>query len=245
MSHVLHFILALLLVMPWNCVAESPIFLGKLHVGNVPLTFDNAPLTSALGRIGVSLGEGEFVLFGVEVIVEDGQEPLVTARIPAGSPLNDALTQVVQAVPGYTFAAVSPHLVNVFPRIADSDPEDLLNLQVPKLELVGVSPSNFLSNPARFVPELKAALSRGRQAGCEIGPGLSDKAPGITISLRDLTLRQAMNRVSEASISSAQRNQGLAFGWVYLRETFPSAAHPADSWRVHDAWRGPRRTAQP
>jgi hypothetical protein len=132
----------------------------------------------------------------------------------------------------------------VFPRIADSDPDDLMNLQVPKLELVSVSPSNFLSNPARFVPELKAALSRGKQAGCEIGPGLSDKAPGIAISLRDLTLRQAMNRVSEASISSAQHNLGSAFGWVYLRETFPSAAHPADSWRVHDAWRGPRRTAQ-
>jgi len=215
--------------------------MAKVHLTGTPLIFDNVPLTSALGRIGISIDDGGFVLFGVEILVEDGQEPLVSARIPAGSTLSDALTQVIQSVPDYTFTAIAPHLVNVFPRESVSDPDDLLDLQIPSFELRNVSPSNFLNNPARFVPELKAALSHGKHAGCEIGPGLSDTAPGITLSLGKSTLRQAMNHVSEVTISSAERNEGSAFGWLYQRERFPSAGHPAEMWRVHGVWRAPTR----
>jgi hypothetical protein len=214
---------------------------AKVHLIPTPLILDNVPLTSALDRIGISVDEGGFVLFGVEVIAEDGQEPFVSARIPAGSTLSDALTQVIQSVPDYTFTAITPHLVNVLPRESASGPGDLMNLQIPKVELRNVSPSNFLSNPSRFIPELKAALSHGSHAGCEIGPGLSDKAPGITLSLANSTLRQAMNRVSEVTISSAERSEGSAFGWVYQHERFPSATRPAEMWRVQGVWQPPNR----
>jgi len=242
MWYALRCALFLLLLTPVNQVnaADTAADIAKVHLTGVPLIFDNVPLTDALGRIGISIDGGGFVLFGVEVIAEDGQEPRISARIPAGSTLSDALTQVVQAVPDYTFTAIAPHLVNVLPRESVSDPNDLLDLQIPRFELRNVSPSNFLSNPARFIPELKAALSRGKHPGCEIGPGLSDKAPGITLSLGNSTLREAMNRVSAATISSAERNEGSAFGWVYQRERFPSATHPAEVWRVHGVWQAPK-----
>jgi hypothetical protein len=224
-------------------IADATGDLAGVQLNDVPLNFENVPLTNALSQIGLSVARGGFVLFGVEVVLEDGQEPLVSARIPAGSTLSDALIQLMQAVPGYAFIAAGPHLVNVFPQDSIGNPDDLLNLRIPELKLPNVSPSNFLSNPARYVPELKVALNRGKHAGCEIGPGLSDKAPGITLSLSNPTLRQAMNRVSQASISSAQHDQGPAFGWVYLRERFPSGTHPADAWRIHDVWRTPKKAS--
>jgi hypothetical protein len=247
MRHGTCFALALFLLVPANqlVVADTAGSLTSVQLNDIPLNFENVPLTNALSQIGLSVVNGNVVLFGVEVILEDGREPLASVRIPAGSTLSDALIQLMQAVPGYTFIAVDPHFVNVFPRDATSDPDDLLNLPIPYLKLQNVSPSNFLSNPARYVPELKAALNRGKHAGCEIGPGLSDKGPGIALSLSKPTLREAMNRVSQASISLAQHEQGPAFGWVYLRERFPSAAHPANAWRVHDIWRAPKNPLPP
>jgi hypothetical protein len=242
MRHGTRFALSLLLLVLANqsVAADTTGSLAGVQLSDVPLNFENLPLTNALSQIGLSVANGDVVLFGVEVVLEDGREPLASVRIPAGSTLSDALIQLMQAVPGYTFIAVDPHLVNVFPRDAISDPSDLLNLSIPYLKLQSVSPSNFLSNPARYVPELKIALNGVKHAGCEIGPGLSDKGPGIALSLSKPTLREAMNRVSQASISLAQRGQGPAFGWVYLRERFPSAAHPANSWRVHDIWQAPK-----
>lgn len=209
--------------------------LDQVQLKNIPLHFESVPLTNVLGRIGVSVKDG-FVLFGVEVTVQRGQEPLVTADITGGATLRKALTTVVQAIPGYRFEAVAPHLINVLPIGAENDGDDLLNVQLSNFHLVNVSGGGFLGNPVRFLPELKAALTRAQQHGCEIGPGFSDKAPGITIQATRVTVRQALNLVSQASIASAEHGTGYAFGWVYLREEFPSDSNPANSWRVHDVW---------
>ena len=134
----------------------------------------------------------------------------------------------------YEFAAVAPHLVNVAPKQASRDPKDVMNLTVPSVDLTNVPPTDFLSNPARFIQQLKAAVTQGLSQGCAIGPGLSDKAPGITIHLPSSTVRQDLNLVSEFSIDSAIRGAGFASGWIYFRETSPSKVHPAHAWRATD-----------
>ncbi|SRR5712692_7327801 len=205
-----------------------------IRLMEIPLDLEKVPLTRALSSIAVRANK-EFLVFGVEEVVENGQEPLVSAHIDGSSTVREALTQVVASVPGYTFEVVAPHLIDVFPKDARSDPSDLLNVNVSKLELVNVAPSNFLNNPARFIPELKAALTKGVPQGCSIGPGLFDKAPVVTVHVASSTVRQDLNLVSEASIASAQ-NGGIAYGWIYQREKFPSKTFPAHIWRVHDVW---------
>jgi len=213
-------------------VNSSPL---DLRLTGVPIDFNGIPISQALGRIGVATETG-FVLFGIEVPLEKGQEPLVSAHIEGGATVRYALNQILASVPGFGFEAVGSNLVDVFPQYALNDPDDLLNLQISGLQLVNVPPSNFLSNPARFIPELEVALNHGYQKGCTIGSGLSDKAPGITIHMGPTTVRNALNAVSETSIQSARDQRGSAFGWLYLHERFPSEKAPADIWRVHGVW---------
>ena len=158
-------------------------------------------------------------MFGIEVATENGREPTIEAAIPGGSTLNEALTVVAMAAPGYKFVVVSPHLINFIPPGSENDPEDLLNLHLSKFRLDDVSPGNFIGNPARYLPELKAALAGGKPRGCEIGPGLSDKAPGITLSGNAVSLRQLLNLVSEPPSHLRNKIAALAtVGSIYMND---------------------------
>ncbi len=235
MVYLLRLTFFILTLSPLIAAPQTAASLGQVRLRDVPLQFQQTPLTNALGAIGANVKDG-FVVFGIEVATENGREPTIEAAIPGGSTLNEALTVVAMAAPGYKFVVVSPHLINFIPPGSENDPEDLLNLHLSKFRLDDVSPGNFIGNPARYLPELKAALAGGKPRGCEIGPGLSDKAPGITLSGNAVSLRQLLNLVSEASIASAEQNRGLGYGWVYLHERFPSESHPAHAWRVLDVW---------
>lgn len=198
------------------------------------IELDHVPLSVALGRLGVASGQ-HFVLFGIEEETANGVEPSASAHIEAGASLDQALRQVLSSVPGYSFTVVSPHLINVFPSGAPTNPNDVLNLRITKFELAGVAPSSFLGNPQRYLPELKAQISGGRRKGCLIGPGFSDKAPGISLEAEEVTVRQALNRVSQMSIDTAIATSGSpAFGWLCLEDKDPTK--PALACRVHDVW---------
>lgn len=202
--------------------------------------FVNIPLSRVLAEIAVRV-DHDFVLFGVELATKHGLEPLVSIHIPEPAPLNDVLTEVLTQVPEYNFAVAGPHLINIFPKTAPEDSKDILNMKISGLDLQDVPATNFLSNPARFIPELKAALTEGRPKGCAIGPGLSDLTPGVTLQVRDTSLRNLLNSVSEASIAAAQNDRGAAHGWVYLHEQYPSKDEPEHVWRAYDfVWRPPK-----
>lgn len=231
-------VLAILLVLLLPCklaALQDQFDLTHVYLKPFTLEFKHTPLTNALGQVGVHV-DGTFVLFGVEVIQQHGEEPLISATIPAGSSLSDALRIIVQSAPEYTFKAVAPHLINVYPQSAIGNPDDVLNLHITHLVISSVSPSNFLSNPPRFIPELNAALNREKPRGCAIGPGLSDREPGIRLEFSDVTVRDALNIVSEQSIAYAERNEGPAFGWVY---SYSNTDPVTSSWRVHDVWAPP------
>lgn len=106
----------------------------EIRLASVPLDFEQLPLRKALERIALG-ADHDLVLFGVEVHTEYGREPLVSVHIPGGSTLRQALAEVVATLPNYTFEIVSPHLINVFPRTSLNDPDNLLNLNIPSLNL--------------------------------------------------------------------------------------------------------------
>jgi hypothetical protein len=213
--------------------SQSPQAVLETHLFPAPITFHHDPLSNAIGRIGV-LDVESFVVFGIEIEEQNGEEPKIEGEIPARATLRGALETVLGPLK-YTFEVVSPHLINVYPTGAKSAPNDILNVQVKNFNLSNVSPSNFLSNPPRYVSSVADALSRGKPKGCEIGPGLSDRRPGISLQASNVTLRQAMNLVSTESIGEAIEGKSSALGWLYLHDRSPKAGAPADSWRVHYA----------
>jgi hypothetical protein len=199
---------------------------------NIPEDLDHVPLAYALDRIGAVTED--LVLFGVEVPLDHGDQPLISAHITGGVTVHEALNIIFAKLKGFTFVSAGPHLVNILPDGHNADPGDMLNVPVTHLHLVDTSPSNIFNNPARYIPALHAALHIGE--GCTIGPGLRDAAPGITITTQDTTLLGVLNLVSLKSIAAAEHHRGPAWGWVYLRERSPSDSPRAHKWEAHGGW---------
>lgn len=199
---------------------------------NVPMDIENVPLASVLYDIGAKTED--LVLFGAELPLDHGDQPLIFAHIPGGVTVREALSLIFARLPGYTFVNVAPHLINILPDRYAIDSDDMLNVPIADLLLVNVSASNIFNNPKRYIPALHEALHI--KPGCTIGPGLSDSAPGIRVAARNTNLLGVLNLVSLESIKEAEHNRSLAWGWLYLRERYPSDAHPAHQWMAQGGW---------
>jgi hypothetical protein len=211
---------------PAQQVRPDPLETKRIEV---PLDLDREPLQYALRDIGQLTDD--LVLFGIEIPLDHGNPPLISARVSGGITIRETLQIVFQKLPGFTFVSVAPHLINILPQGYGNDADDMLNLPVAKLDLAGISPSNILSNPVRYIPAVRAALHTG--GICEIGPGLSDTAPGISVTAHDTNLLGVLNLVSLDSVAAAENHRGYAWGWVYLRERGSSPSH---RWEAHGGW---------
>lgn len=184
----------------------------------VQIARDHVTLTQALGAFGVYV-QGGYTLFGIELRAKDGKEPLVSLNLTPGSRLGDALRQIMAQMPGYEYEVVSQHMINIFPLGARKDQEDVLNIAVPQFDVTGADAVQILTSPMDFIPELAAWLwSRN--------PGESPKPTGyggevmrstnppVTLHLKNTTVRQILNAVSEATEQFPPDHQPL--GWSYL-----------------------------
>ena len=224
----------------------------QIRLIDSPLQYNDMPLTAVIGRIGV-YATGDFVLFGIEVETVNGQEPKVSVSIPAGSTVRRALMEVVASLPAYSFEAVRPHLVNVFPVAARNKPGHLNNLHAAAIRLSGVREEEFLSNPIRYIPELREAVTGvkvGREGSTTTSGLRADRSPDATgaglappdLELTGVTVRDNLNIVSAASIEGAEKGTDIAFGWVYSREMKSGGTGGGHSWRVHDLWDPSKRS---
>ena len=91
-----------------------------------PDDIDNVPLQWALYSIGARAKD--LVLFGAELPLDHGDQPLVFVHIPGGVTVREALSLVFARLPGYTFVSVAPHLVNILPDGYERDTDDMLNV---------------------------------------------------------------------------------------------------------------------
>jgi len=207
----------------------------EIRLRDIPLDFRAVPLSQALDRIAY-LANSDFVLFGTEIQTVDGREPVISVHIDSGKTMQEVLLILTAQIPDYEFEGVGSHLINVLPVSALNDPKDLLNVRAGSLHLHEVVLTNFLSNPARYVPELKAAILQGATPGCAMGIWSADSGVGINADLRAGTIRDQLNEASVFSASMAERGQAKAYGWVYFHELFPSGTRPEYTWRVLTSW---------
>lgn len=233
------FLLIPLLVFTVSLVAASGHFqtdgrqVLTLSLSPAPLEFSDAPLPEALQAVGSAV-RGGYVLFGVELRPRGGHAPTVSLKLRSASDLGSALTQILAQVPGYKLEVVSPHLIDIYPAGAKEDSEDLLNMHVARFDVAGTQQGFVLTHPTAFIPPLAARIAPA-PGGIEVGSVLFPSGPTVTLHLRNVTVRQILNAVSEAGenstanlaplgwVSTFSRNPELPAGGKYSWAALPSA----------------------
>ena len=115
-------------------------------------------LTEAL-KTGAMAMRSDFVIFGIELADADyPTEPRVVPVPPAGGTVGEFLEDIFRQVPAYEYEAISGHMVSVYPRGAKENPEDILNLKVPKFDVDDVHAGSVLGLPVLAIPELRAKV---------------------------------------------------------------------------------------
>lgn len=178
-------------------------------------------LTQALGTVGVYVQNG-YVLFGLELRAKDGQEPIVNLNLPPDSHFEDGLRQIMTQIPGYEYEVVSPHMINIFPIGAKKDSKDVLNTPVPQFDAISEDPTQILTSPSDYIPELAARLYP-RKPGEPYGYGgvaARSNVPPVTLHLKNTTVREILNSASEAMEEFPPQYDPV--GWAYLFEPDPS-----------------------
>jgi hypothetical protein len=201
-----------------------------LRLSHGPLVLQNVPLTRALREIGFQIERG-YVLFGAEVQLQDGKEPNVTLDLPKGSSLQSALEQALRQIEGYKFKVEGEHLINIYPKDAESDPKDLLNTRVERFTVVDKPPSLLLATPQSYIPALHARLTLAGQPSGTAGSVMGQVGePRVSLELQNVTVRQILNAVTEATEQFPRKYFPL--GWAYFFE--PPSASSAEAkhyWR--------------
>jgi len=197
----------------------------SLRLFPAPITSTHIALTQALGLVGVYVQDG-YILFGLELRSKDGQEPIVSVDLPSDSHLEDGLRQIMNQIPGYQYEVVSPHMINIYPVGAKKDSADLLNTPVPKFDAVNVDPTQVLTGPAGFIPELAVRLKPETSAGPQPSGTVGDtfeavNAPKVTLHLTNTTVRQILNAASEAMEQFPPDRQPI--GWTYMFQPDPAS----------------------
>lgn len=176
-------------------------------------------LSNALGQLGGCV-EGGYVLFGLEEVIRGGKEPAVRTadlNIKDGMTVRAALQQITHQHAPYEIKVVSSNLVNLFPKGATSDPNDLMNLLVPEFEVSAKDAYTILGSPRDVIPALDAVLTPKPEPGKRLitlySGGYHPPGPSVTLHLRNVTVRQILNATVEASEASFPRRS--VRGWVY------------------------------
>lgn len=232
---VLRMLILMTLVLSLNCVTSAQMqpkvdqHPSTLELRLWPVVLHASPLTKALSDIGAKVREG-YVLFGAEILLEKGKEPVVDLNLDVGETVGDALQQIINQLPGYTFKAISPHIINVYPKGATEDPNDILNLRVPQFDAVNTHPSDVLSRPQHFISELKARLTpQGSPQPTGYIDGIHGSGPTVTVHLRNTTVREILNAVSEATDQFPATDAPLGWMYTFLR-TSQSGTGGIHSW---------------
>lgn len=194
----------------------------SLPIFPASLTRERIPLSRALGDLGSYVRDG-YVLFGLELRAKDGHEPVVSIDLRPGSTLGDGIHQLLAQLPGYRYEVISAHLINIYPKGSKEDANDILNTRVHRFDVTNVDPSQILSDPKDFIPELASRLTlrQGppKPAG-SAGDIMGGSGPRISLHLHDTTLRQILNAVSNATDNFPPEQQPL--GWLYSFKEDPS-----------------------
>lgn len=193
----------------------------------------NLPLTSALSNLG-SRAKGGYVLFGVEVLLRQGKEPTVSLPRESVGDLGTALREILRQLPSYEMQVVSTHLIEILPRRARTGSRDLLNDRVADFTVTDTPAAAILAHPARFIPQLQARLRAKQAPGThrlEIYSGpYALPVSRITLHMKDVTVREILDRVSEATEDLGADQDPL--GWTYKMNSDDTPGVPKHAWET-------------
>lgn len=200
----------------------------RMPIGPVRAPNGRIPLPEALKAVGASLLDGNYAIFGLELRLKDGKEPTVKLKFERRGTLVEVLEQIMLQLPDYGIEFPSGHLVTIYPKGADDDPEDVLNLRVPRFHVDGERAGTIFTQPARFMPELQSRLTSGDSHAQ--GPAQTDKpvsataeGPVLSMHLGNFTVREIFNMVSEATERYAFTDAPT--GWVYSFQPQPASSN--------------------
>lgn len=216
----------LVLLTSFAGAAKSPSELVVLHVPAA----QKVPLTAALSQIGLHV-QGGYVVFGVDIRGEN--EPVIDLNLEDQTSLSQALNQVVSQLHGYNYEFVSNHVVDIFPADRRADPNDILNLSVSEFQVSDQPAMNILSQPQRFIPELKRYLIGGKTSKTcgSLGPGIGSFGSEVTLNLRHTTVKDILDAVAVADsvLSAHLRDHTQPIGWIH-REIDDPRAGTTHTW---------------
>jgi hypothetical protein len=166
-----------------------------------PMVTGRRTFTQALGNGAIAM-RSHFLTFGIELTVDDYPDgPMVISSQPRNGTVGEFLEDVFRQAPTYEYEVVSEHTVSVYPRGAKEDPNDILNLRIPRFDVDAQHAGTILGFPAIFIPELKARLfppTPGQDQlfvfGGPVSPG-----PKVTLHLHNVTIREILNAVTIAT----------------------------------------------
>ncbi len=117
---------------------------------------------------------------------------------------------------------ISPHLVSIFPKGALDNPDDILNLRIPRFDAEDIYAGYILQFPETHIPELSAKLYPPTPGQPTIRQYIAGVLLGskVTLHLRDVTVRDILNAASIASGNvSFEDLNNFPCGWLYRIRT--------------------------
>ena len=194
-----------------------------------PMVTGRRTFTQALGD-GAMAMRSHFLTFGIELAVDDYPDgPMVTSSQPRGGTVGEFLRDLFRQAPTYEYEVISAHTISIYPRGAKEDPNDILNLRIPKFDVDAQHAGTILGFPETFIPELQAKLAPSAPGQDQLFVYIGPVSPGpkVTLHLRDVTVREILNAVTVATENpKGNGRDDYPCSWIYRTRTHTGEVKP-------------------
>jgi hypothetical protein len=202
------------LLASWAEAQQNGAVLDSIPQASINLS--KVSLRQALSEIDTQLLEPDYVIFGVELVPSEIGEPVVDLKTARGETVRDMLAQIMHQAPGYDYSAAGPHLINVYPVQWRSDPRNLMNVEVAKVDLKDRDVEDLLHIPWSFIPEIHERFFRvvPGQPATFVGEMMrAARSPKLSLKMEKATLREVFNQAAE--VTSESPPPWSRVGWLY------------------------------
>jgi hypothetical protein len=202
----------------YSASAQSDVAGSQLNLTVPRFTAKGISITEALRKIRDTIGS-QHVMFSLELDPSEGTLKNLNFNF-VSTTVGKLLNSIVAQDPKYTFEVMDNMLIHVFPKGAQSDPGDLLNVKVDNLHLQGVEFERVLKYPQYEIPQLQRELYARSRSGGFAGSELSSASmPQINIFVQSGTVRDVLNLVSQ---QTEVLPGATPTGWIYWFSINPS-----------------------
>lgn len=200
------------------------------------LQLENSSMEEALSSLRSKAERNISIGFEKVSTVKGKTSPTISLKVENAT-LRKILDRFCDMDHRYAYESISDKLINVFPKGAKSDPEDLLNIKVARFTLDGIyNPCTIINYPQDCIPEIQAYLEKKREefkakTGVAYGVvgarmiGIMPFPQPIHLDLHDVTVRDILNAIIMSNLKDSSTDYRIpVFGWKYELLNAPNAA---------------------